>query len=66
MKKLLLFSVLSFLLLSGCAKGGVDEIADVYQGSPEQFANNLVDMSDFDQTALPQAGDKIIVMETSM
>ena len=65
MKKLLLFSVLSFLLLSGCAKSGEDQIADTYQGSPEQFANNQVDMSKFDQTAMPKAGDKIITMETT-
>lgn len=65
MKKLLLFSVLSFILLAGCAKSGEDQIADTYQGSPEQFANNQVDMSNFDQTAMPKTGDKIITMETT-
>ena len=66
MKKLLsLFIILSISLLVGCTKKS--DIEMVYQGSPEE--TNLTKttvMSDFDQTTIPEKGEQIIVMETSM
>ncbi|MBN2086944.1 peptidylprolyl isomerase [Candidatus Peregrinibacteria bacterium] len=66
MKKLTsLLIVLSISLLIGCTpKNDVDKF---YQGSPEEIniTKNLV-MSDFDQTAEPEKGEQIVVMETSM
>jgi peptidyl-prolyl cis-trans isomerase B (cyclophilin B) len=66
MKKLLavILILFSFSLLTSC--GGGNDIEDAYQGSPEDFnANKNVIMEDFDQTAMPKKGDKIVVMETT-
>ena len=54
-------------MLAGCsAKTQEAEIGKVYQGSPEDFnANKDVVMETFDQTAGPEAGEQIVVMETS-
>ena len=56
------------LLLAGCSqKSPEDEIANSYQGSPEAFnATKDVVMDTFDQTAMPESGEQIVVMETSM
>ncbi len=57
--------VLSVFLLTACAPKGGD-IEKIYQGSPEEFnANKDQVMKTFDQTAMPQKGEQIIVMETS-
>lgn len=68
MKKLLSIVIMfSFIMLAGCAASPEAEIGKVYQGSPEQF--NLTKdtiMADFDQTAMPETGDKIAIIETSM
>ncbi|MBU0727689.1 peptidylprolyl isomerase [Patescibacteria group bacterium] len=68
MKKLLsILIVFSFSLLLGCTSSPEAEIGKMYQGSPETI--NLTKdtlMADFDQTAMPEEGDKIVVMETTM
>ncbi len=68
MKKLFsIFLASALLMLAGCAKSTPEEdIAKVYQGSPETFnANKDVVMETFSQTAMPEAGEQIVVMETS-
>ena len=67
MKKLLavVLIMLSFIVVTGCEKKS--DIEKIYQGSPEEF--NLIKntiMTDFDQTAKPKKGDKIVVMETTL
>lgn len=54
-------------MLTGCAQTTPEaEIGKVYQGSPEEFnANKDTVMDTFDQTADPEAGEQIVVMETS-
>ena len=67
MKKLLaaILIMLSFSLFAGCSKKG--DIEKVYQGSPEEFnALKTIIMEDFDQTAKPEKGEQIVVMETTM
>ena len=68
MKKLYSFLiVLSFMLLTACAESPEEEISKVYQdGPPEVVTDNQITMETFDQTALPEAGEQIVVMETSM
>ena len=63
-----LLFVFSIFLLTACApKSPEAEIENMYQGSPETFnANKDVIMESFDQTALPEKGEQIVVMETSM
>ncbi|MBU1683362.1 peptidylprolyl isomerase [Patescibacteria group bacterium] len=67
MKKFLsILTVFSFFLLAGCTASEQAEIGKVYQGSPEQFnANKDVIMEDFDQSAMPEEGEQIVVMETT-
>ena len=65
MKKLTLFlTIFSFLLLSACGQSPEEEISKVYQDGPP--ITNQKAMSDFDQTAMPEAGDQIVTMETTM
>jgi peptidyl-prolyl cis-trans isomerase B (cyclophilin B) len=64
------FSILlasAVLLLAGCTPASPEaEIGKVYQGSPEEVkTNNETVMTTFNQTASPQAGEQIVVMETS-
>ena len=69
MKKLFsIFLASAILLLAGCTpKNPEDQITDSYQGSPETFnATKDIVMETFDQTAMPEAGEQIVVMETSM
>jgi peptidyl-prolyl cis-trans isomerase B (cyclophilin B) len=57
--------VISLFLLSACSNPKA-EIGKVYQGSPEQFnANPELTMDEFSQTAMPEEGEQIVVMETS-
>jgi peptidyl-prolyl cis-trans isomerase B (cyclophilin B) len=66
MKKFLaaVLIMLSFSLLAGC--GEKNDIEKIYQGSPEEFnANKTTVMKNFDQAAMPQKGDQIVVMETN-
>ncbi|MBU0577481.1 peptidylprolyl isomerase [Patescibacteria group bacterium] len=67
MKKFLsILTVFSFFLLAGCTASEQAEIGKVYQGSPEVFnANKDVIMEDFDQSAMPEEGEQIVVMETT-
>lgn len=62
-----IFLASAVLLLAGCTpKGPEGEIGKVYQGSPEEFnANKETVMDTFEQTAGPEAGEQIVVMETS-
>ncbi len=68
MKKLYyLLIVFSFALLTACAQTPEEEISKVYQGGPpETVSNNQTTMAEFDQTAMPEAGDQIAVIKTSM
>ena len=63
-----IFLASALLLMAGCSKTSPEEeIGKVYQGSPEEFnANKDVVMETFSQTAMPEAGEQIVVMETSM
>ena len=65
MKKLLavILIMFSFSILTSC--GGGNDIEQAYQGSPEQFTDKNTIMEDFDQTAEPEKGDKIVVMKTT-
>jgi len=65
MKKLfaVILIMLSFSILTSC--GGESDIEKIYQGSPEQFTDKNTIMEDFDQTAMPEKGDKIVVMKTT-
>ena len=68
MKKLsLFFIVLSFALLTACGQSEEKEIEKVYQGGPLPTAVTLTEitMEDFDQTAMPEKGEQIVVMKTS-
>lgn len=62
-----IFLASALLLLAGCSqKTPEEEIGKVYQGSPETFnATKDIVMDTFDQTAMPEAGEQIVVMETS-
>ena len=63
-----IFLASALLLLAGCTpKSSEDQLTDGYQGSPETFnATKDMVMETFDQTAMPEAGEQIVVMETSM
>lgn len=70
MKKLsIFFSVLALVMLTACTSSPEKEadkfMQDVPPQPPESVLPNENAMSDFDQTALPEAGEQIIVMETS-
>jgi peptidyl-prolyl cis-trans isomerase B (cyclophilin B) len=69
MKKLLavILIMLSFSLLAGCSLKDQEDVNKMYQGSPEEFTDkqNTI-MPSFDQTALPEKGEQIVVMETNM
>lgn len=66
MKKLnVLLLVLSFVALTACSQSEEVEIGKVYQGSPVASPNPDT-MSTFDQTAMPEAGEQIVNMETNM
>lgn len=55
------------MLLTACAESPEEEISKVYQdGPPEVIIDNQIAMETFDQTALPEKGEQIVVMETSM
>ncbi len=64
-----LMSVLLTLLLTSCANtSNPDEDFDTMYDSPITETNlqiNNTNMSTFDQTILPEAGEEIVVMETS-
>jgi cyclophilin family peptidyl-prolyl cis-trans isomerase len=81
MKKLYPFLIaLSLVLLAGCKSSPEEEIGKVYQGTPPETINNEqantsgetdvttnpINMSKFDQAALPEKGEQIVVMETSL
>lgn len=67
MKKLsLLLFMLSFALLTACGQTPEEEISKVFQdGPPETVSNNQTTMAEFDQTAMPETGDQIAVLETN-
>jgi peptidyl-prolyl cis-trans isomerase B (cyclophilin B) len=62
-----IFLASAVLLLVGCTPKAPDaEIGNFYQGSPEEFnANKDTLMDSFDQTAGPEKGEQIVVMETT-
>ncbi len=68
MKKLYyLLIVFSFALLTACGQTPEEEISKVYQGGPpETVSDNQTTMAEFDQAAMPEAGDQIAVIKTSM
>jgi cyclophilin family peptidyl-prolyl cis-trans isomerase len=68
MKKIYsLLMVLSFALLTACGQTPEEEISKVFQdGPPETVLDNQTTMAEFDQTASPEAGDQIAVIETNM
>lgn len=63
-----IFLASAILMLAGCTpKSPEEEIGKVYQGSPETFNATKDDvMTSFDQKAMPEVGEQIVVMETSM
>lgn len=67
MKKLYyLLIVSSFALLTACGQTPEEEISKVFQdGPPETVLNNQTTMAEFDQTAMPEAGDQIAIIETN-
>lgn len=67
MKKinLALIVALSFLLLVGCSAPSGNDIDKVYQGSAVEEESNPNVMSEFDQTAMPEKGEQIVVMKTT-
>lgn len=68
MKKLFsIFLASAILLLVGCSQEDSEvQISKIYQGSPETLYATKDDvMTTFDQTAMPEAGEQIVVMETS-
>ncbi len=66
MKKFLLF-FLPLLFLAGCSKSPDEEVAKFYQGSPQEMKTIAAQpKTGFDQTAAPEKGENIVVMETSM
>ena len=62
-----IFLASAVLILAGCTPSSPEsDISKIYQGSPETFnANKEIVMESFDQMALPEAGEQIVVMETS-
>jgi peptidyl-prolyl cis-trans isomerase B (cyclophilin B) len=68
MKKFLavILIMLSFSLLAGCSLKDQEDVNKMYQGSPEEFTDkqNTI-MPNFDQTAMPEKGEQIVVMETT-
>lgn len=66
MKKLyVLLMALSFILLTSCGKTPEEEISQVFQDGPPETVTPTT-MEAFDQTAPPEAGDQIAVIETNM
>jgi len=70
MKKLypLLLSI-SFIILAACGQSESDQINKFYQDGPppQNVTNNTpTPMPNFDQTAMPQKGEQIAVMETNL
>ena len=61
------FFVVSVLILSGCTPKEESELAKFYEGSPQDIHNSNPEltMSDFDQTAMPEKSEQIVIMETS-
>lgn len=59
---------LSLVFLTACGGSQEKEIEKVFQDGPPPppLADNQKSMSDFLQTAPPEAGDQIVTMETSM
>ena len=54
------------MLLTSCGQTPEEEISKVYQdGPPEIIIDNQIAMETFDQTALPEKGEQIVVMETT-
>ncbi|MBU1018172.1 peptidylprolyl isomerase [Patescibacteria group bacterium] len=68
MKKTSIFLMaLSFILLTACGTSPEEEISKVYQGGAiTTDPTNPTTMAEFDQTAPPEAGDQIAVIETNM
>jgi len=70
MKKVSIFLLaLSFVLLTACGTSPEEELSKVYQDGPSEAAMNTTNpdaMPAFDQTAPPEAGDQIAVIETTM
>jgi len=68
MKKLYpILIALSFILLASCSKSEQEELSKVYQGGPPvNVTDNANTMSNFDQTAMPEKGEQIVVMDTSL
>jgi len=67
MKKLYpIIIALSFILLTSCGKSDQEELSKVYQDGPPAITTNTQTMSTFDQTAMPEKGEQIVVMDTSL
>jgi len=66
MKKLyVLLIALSFILLTSCGKTPEEEISQVFQDGPPETVTQTT-METFDQTAMPEAGDQIAVIQTNL
>jgi len=68
MKKLYPFLLgFSLILLTACSQSESEDLSKVYQdGPPETVTDNQNTMSTFDQTAMPEKGEQIVVMETTL
>ncbi|MBN2095862.1 peptidylprolyl isomerase [Candidatus Peregrinibacteria bacterium] len=70
MKKVSIFLMaLSFVLLTACGTSPEEELSKVFQDGPSEAAMTTTNpdaMPVFNQTAPPEAGDQIAVIETNM
>ncbi len=67
MKKIhILIMSIAFIMLTACTSSEQKDLEKVIMdGPPETVSTNENKMSDFDQTALPEDGEQIVVMETT-
>lgn len=66
-KPFLLLLGLSLIILTSCGDSAEKDINKVYQGGPVTTSNNsTMTLSTFKQDAMPEKGEQIVVMETSM
>lgn len=57
---------IAFIMLTACTSSEQKDLEKVIMdGPPETVSTNENKMSDFDQTALPEDGEQIVVMETT-
>ncbi len=70
MKKLFTLIAISLIVLTACGKSEQEQLNDFYNGSiPENKIETSVSVTNnnmFDQTAAPEKGENIVVMETTL